>query len=97
MNMQQMMAQAQKMQRQMQKAQEALAKKEFKVAKNGAVTVTALGSKEILSIDIDDSLLNADDKEMLQDMIKMAINEIIEQIEEENQAIQSSAMGGLSF
>lgn len=97
MNMQQMMAQAQKMQRQIQKAQEALAKKEFKVSKNGAVTITALGSKEILSIDIDESLLNPDDKDMLQDMIKMAINEVIEQIEEESQAIQSSAMGGLSF
>ena len=50
MNMQQMLAQAQKMQRQMEKAQAELEKKEFVVSKNGAVTVKALGSREIISI-----------------------------------------------
>ena len=53
MNMQQMMAQAQKMQRELKKAMAALAEKEFVVSKGGAVTVTVLGNKEVKSIEID--------------------------------------------
>ena len=97
MNMQQMLAQAQKIQRQMEKAQAELDKKEFVVSKNGAVTVKALGSGKITAIEIDDSLLTAEDKDMLQDMILMAINEILEKINEESEAIKASATGGFSF
>lgn len=97
MNMQQMLAQAQKIQRQMEKAQAELDKKEFIVTKNGAVTVKALGSMKITSIEIDDSLLTAEDKDMLQDMILMAVNELIEKISEESEAIKASATGGFSF
>lgn len=97
MNMQQMLAQAQKMQRQMQKAQEELEKKEFTVTKNGAVTVKVLGSREILSIDVDESLWTADDREMVQDMIRMAINEVMEKIDHENEKIQAAATGGFGF
>ena len=50
MNMQQMMAQAQKMQRELRKAQAELAAKEFVVSKGGAVTVTVYGSKQIKSV-----------------------------------------------
>ena len=57
MNMQQMMAQAQRMQRELRKAQAELAQKEFKVAKGGAVTVTVLGNKEIKAIEIDNDAL----------------------------------------
>ena len=53
MNMQQMMAQAQKMQRELRKAQAELAKKEFIVSKGGAVTVKVLGNKEIAEVSID--------------------------------------------
>ena len=52
MNMQQMMAQAQKMQRELKKAMAALAEKEFVISKGGAVTVTVLGSKEVKAIEI---------------------------------------------
>ena len=54
MNMQQMMIQAQKMQRELQKAQAELAKKEFKLTKAGLVTVTVLGSKEVVSVNIEE-------------------------------------------
>ena len=94
MNMQQMLAQAQKMQRQMEKAQAELEKKEFSVTKNGAVTIKALGSREIISIDIDDSILSPEDKEMLQDMILMGINEIMTTISTEEEKIKSMATSG---
>ena len=99
MNMQQMVIQAQKMQREMQKAQAELAKKEFKASKAGLVTVVVLGSKEIVSIDIDKDGFDADNKEMIEELIASALNELFEQIDEENDAIQERITGktGLGF
>ena len=54
MNMQQMIAQAQRMKRELEKAQAELEKQEFSITKGGAVTVTMLGSKEVKSISIDE-------------------------------------------
>ena len=93
MNMQQMMAQAQKMQRELRKAQAELAQKEFVVTKGGAVTVTVLGSKEIKSIQIDKDAFDPDNKEMIEDMIALAINEAIQKIEEESEAINERITG----
>ena len=93
MNMQQMMAQAQKMQRELKKAMAALAEKEFVVSKGGAVTVTVLGSKEIKAIEIDKDAFDEDNREMIQDMIALAINEAIGQIEEEAEAINERITG----
>ena len=93
MNMQQMMAQAQKMQRELKKAMAELAEKEFVVSKGGAVTVTVLGSKEVKSINIDADAFDPDNKEMIEDMIALAINEAIAQIEEEAEAINERITG----
>ena len=97
MNMQQMMAQAQKMKRELEKAQAAIAEQEFSVSKGGAVTVIMLGNKTIKSIDIEKDALDPENKEMIQDMIALAINELFEQInaaeEEINERITGSARG----
>ncbi len=93
MNMQQMMAQAQKMQRELRKAQAELAQKEFKVAKGGAVTVTVLGNKEIKAIEIDDDAFDPENKDMIQDMIALAINEAMAKIDEESEAINERITG----
>ena len=91
--MQQMMAQAQKMQRELKKAMAALAEKEFVVSKGGAVTVTVLGSREVKSIEIDKDAFDEDNREMIQDMIALAINEAITQIEEEAEEINERITG----
>ena len=91
--MQQMMAQAQKMQRELKKAMAALAEKEFVVSKGGAVTVTVLGNKEVKSIEIDKDAFDEENKEMVQDMIALAINEAIAQIDEEAEAINERITG----
>ena len=93
MNMQQMMAQAQKMQRELKKAMVALAEKEFVVTKGGAVTVTVLGSKEIKAVEIDKEAFDEDNREMIQEMIALAINEAISKIEEEAEAINERITG----
>ena len=93
MNMQQMMIQAQKMQRELKKAQAELAQKEFKVSKGGAVTVTVLGSKEVKAIEINADAFDADNKEMIEEMIALAINEANAQIDEESEAINERVTG----
>ena len=93
MNMQQMMAQAQKMQRELRKAMAELAEKEFVVSKGGAVTVTVYGNKVIKSVNIDVDAFDADNKDMVEEMIALAINEALEKIDEESGAINERITG----
>ena len=100
MNMQQMMMQAQKMQRELQKAQAELAAKEFSVSKAGLVTVTVLGSKEVKSIVIDEDGFDPDNKDMIEELIVSALNELFEKIDEESEAINeriTGRSGGFGF
>lgn len=100
MNMQQMLMQAQKMQRELAKAQAQLAEKEFTVSKGGAVTVVLKGDKTIVSISIDEDAFDKDNKEMVEEMIVLAINEAQEKIDEESEAINEKITGrpgGLGF
>lgn len=93
MNMQQLVAQAQKMQRELQKAQDAIRAKEFKVSKGGAVTVIVMGSKELKSVDIDKDALSEENKEMIEEMIVMAVNEACGKIDEEMNAASEAITG----
>ena len=100
MNMQQMMAQAQKMQRELQKALKALEEKEFVITKGGAVTVKMYGSNQIISITVDEDAFDKENKEMVEELIAMAINEGLDQIEAERQAINeriTGQKGGFGF
>ena len=100
MNMQQMMAQAQKMQRELQKALKALEEKEFVISKGGAVTVKMYGSNQIISITVDEDAFDKDNKEMVEELIALAINEGLEQIQAEREAINeriTGQKGGFGF
>ncbi|NLB48473.1 MAG: YbaB/EbfC family nucleoid-associated protein [Erysipelotrichia bacterium] len=100
MNIQQMMAQAQKMQRQLKKALTELASKQFIVTKGGAVNVVVLGNKTIKTIEIKNDAFNADDKEMVEEMVVLAINEALANIQAEEEAINeriTGKSGGFGF
>ena len=100
MNMQQMMAQAQKMQRELQKALKALEEKEFVISKGGAVTVKMYGSNQIISITVDEDAFDKDNKEMVEELIALSINEGLEQIQAEREAINeriTGQKGGFGF
>lgn len=95
-----MLMQAQKLQRELQKAQNALNDQEFVVEKGGAVKVTVLGNKTIKEIKIDDNALNKDDKEMLEEMIMIVINEAFGQIDQAREEINMRLTGrkeGIGF
>lgn len=93
MNMQQMMAQAQKMQRELQKAQKALEEKEFEISKGGAVTVKMYGSNKIISIKVDEDAFEKENKEMVEELVALAINEGLEMIAKEKDAISEAITG----
>ena len=73
--MQQMLMQAQKMQRELKKAKDELTKKEFIVSKGGMVKVTALGSKEIVEILIEEDAFEIENKELIDPHHKLGIKQ----------------------
>ena len=69
-----MMNKIRKMQKEMMEAQKRLEESIFTgTAGGGMVKVEVKGDKTVLSIDIDEDILNPEDKEMIQDTILMAI------------------------
>ena len=99
MNMQALMAQAQKMQRDITKKKEEIDNMEFD-GNSELVDVKMSGSKEILSVKIKcDGNLDSDDVEALEDMIKIAVNDAINKINKETEkqlgSYNASGLGGL--
>lgn len=84
MNMSNLMAQAQKMQRDIQKKQEEIFSMKF-TSKNEFVEVILNGDKTVDKISIKNKNLDAEDFEVLEDMIKLAINDAIKQVDSETE------------
>lgn len=96
MNMQNLMAQAQRMQRDIQKKQEEINKTEFE-GTSQAVKITINGKKEIVKINIDKSIItDADDIDALEDMIKIAFNEAVTKVEKETESKLGAYAKGLN-
>lgn len=87
MNMQNLMAQAQRMQRDIMKKKEEVEKKEF-IGKSELATVTVNGKKDIVKVEFAKEVA-ADDLEALQDMIVIATNNANKEVD----AAMESAMG----
>lgn len=91
--MQKQLQQMQAMQRQMEALQAEIEEKEVTTtAGGGAVTAVINGKKEIVSLEIKPEVADPDDVEMLQDLIIVAVNEGLRQIDE----ISSNEMGKLT-
>lgn len=98
MNMNQLMKQAQKMQKEAVKLQEELEAKTFEISSGGgAIKVVISGKKEIKEIKIDPSVVDADDIEMLEDLIMSAVNEAIRQADETYQREMGKLTGGMGL
>ena len=80
MNMQAMLKQAQKMQQGLLAAQKEIEAMEFE-GKSSIVTVKMDGKKVIKSISIDSEGLEKDEIEMLEDMLMVAINDAMKQVD----------------
>ena len=97
-NMQQMMKQAKAMQKKMAETQEELKKMEFEAsAGGGAVKVRINGEQEILEIKLNAEMIDADDLEMVEDMVMVAINDAIKQSKDEAKNKMSGVTGGMNI
>lgn len=96
MNMQQIMQQAQRMQRDITKKKEEIDKMEF-LGKSEWVEIVFNGKREIKSFKILKDEIDVDDKEMLEDMIMIAIKDAFSKIDKETESKLGSyaSMSGL--
>lgn len=93
-----MMKQAQKLQSKMLKLQEELAEKTVETASGGGmVKVVANGKQQIVSIQIEEEVIDPDDVEMLQDLILAAINDALAKSQEMVSGEMSKLTGGINI
>ena len=84
MNIQAMMKQAQKMQKDMMNAKEEIDSKVF-TGTSAFVTVNVRGTKQIESIKIEKESLEKEEIEILEDMIVVAVNSALKEIDAETE------------
>ena len=99
-NMNAMIRQAQKMQDEISALQEDIEGREFTAtAGGGVVTAVVSGKKTLLSLEIKPELVNGEDSdiEMLQDLIIVAVNEGLRQIDEISNSEMGKLTGGLNI
>lgn len=97
MDINKLMQQAQAMQRELEKMSDKIKDSEYEgSASNGLVKVVINGENRVLSVNIDPSILNPEDKEMIEDLIMIAINDAVDKADEEKKEKyggMASAMG----
>ena len=93
----QLMKQAQAMQENMQKLQDELAQEEVEgQAGGGMVRIVGTCKREIRRVEIEPELMS-DDKDLLEDLIAAAVNDLNQKIEETVQARMATVTGGLTL
>ena len=97
-NMQQLMRQAQKMQQDMQRAQEELQAREFSAtAGGGMVTAVVNGVKQLTKLTISPDCVDPDDVEMLEDLVRAAVNEALRNAAETAEREMGRITGGMGL
>lgn len=97
-NIQKMMKQAQEMQFKLQELQEKFKDVEVQgSAGSGAVTVTMTCAGEVTGLSIDPNLVNAGDKEMIEDLVIAAVNDAVNTKDERIQAETQKMMAGMGL
>ena len=97
-NFNNMIKQAQELQQKMADAQQKVEILEAEgVAGGGIVRVTINGKNNVTSINIDDSVIDKNEKEILEDLIMAAFNDAKEKIQKKIADEMSSVTGGLKL
>lgn len=103
LNIQGLMKQAQQMQRKMQETQEKIGAQECEgTSGGGLVKVVLNGKSEMKSINIDKSLIVADESDVLEDLIMAAYNDAHQKVDEMmsegmKEATNGVGLGGLKL
>ena len=99
MNIQALMKQAQTLQKDMMKTKEEIDNMTF-TGTSSFVSVTVKGTKEVVKVTINNDDLSSDDKEIIEDMLVVALNDAFKQIDrvtEQKMGKFSSMMPGGLF
>lgn len=92
------MKQAQMMQQKMAKLQEEAAAKTVEASSGGgAVSVVVTGKHQIVSLSIKKEAVDPEDVEMLQDLVKAAVNEAMAKVQNEMSEQMSKVTGGINI
>lgn len=99
MNMQALLKQAQKMQKDIAETENELKGRTYESEiSGGAVKAIASGEMVITEIMInDDDLLSVDNKDMLQDMVMMAVNEALKKASEDKEKVMNKLTAGVKL
>ena len=93
-----MMKQAQQLQSKMAKLQEELAEKTVETSSGGGmVKVVANGRQQLVSIQIEQEVVDPDDVEMLQDLILAAVNDALTKAQDMVAGEMNKLTGGLNI
>jgi DNA-binding YbaB/EbfC family protein len=93
-----MMKQAQQLQTKMMKMQEELAGRTMEAtAGGGMIKVVANGKQQVVSITIEQEVVDPDDVEMLQDLILAAVNDALNRSQEMVSGEMSKLTGGMNI
>lgn len=97
MNINEMLKKAKRVQAQMEEEEKVIAKQEFVVEKQG-IKVVMNGNRKLLSIVINEALIDPDDPELIQDLVMIAVNEAIETVDKAyNEMGDKYSNNGLPF
>ncbi len=96
MNFNQLMKQAQQMQRKVNKVKKEFESKEFEFeSQQGVVQGKINGKLEIVELNIDNQMLNIENKELLQDLIVVSLNETIQKVSQEKEDTLNKVTNGV--
>ena len=97
-NMGNLMKKAQQLQEKMTKLQEELGEKTVETSSGGGmVAVVANGKQEIVSIEIDPEVIDANDIEMLEDLVLAAVNDALYQAKQMVSEEMTKLTGGIKI
>lgn len=97
-NMQNMMKEMQKMQKEMTQAQEKLEETTFTgVANDDLVTITMNGKREVQEVDIKEDIAETGDKEFLEDLVLLALNDVLGKIDKETEEVMGKYTNNLNI
>jgi len=93
-----LMKQAQAMQENLRKAQEELADVEVDGSSGGGMVKVKMTCRhDIRKVEIDSSLMQEDDKEVLEDLVAAAVNDAVRKVEQATQEKMAGLTGGLNI
>lgn len=98
MNMQGLLKQAQKMQKELAKVEDELKETVYdSTMGGGAIKVSVKGTMEIDRIIIDESIIEKENKEDLEEMIKSAVNDALSKANKDKEQKMNALTGGIKM